>query len=659
MFPMKNYKFHFTNLRFILFSALVVSVYTTVERIIEIIQETYGLGSFFGFSGRALFSPWPLYVYITLLVILIFSTNHSYSDAPNPFIQKIDDWFSKLGNINFLIIFLLIGLFCVKILFNLDIWIFTGRKMVFILYHLALLGAFQISRTKKIAFIPSLVLSLSIYALILYAIYWIPSIQSYPLTIGWSEGSRYYYASLFFSERLYGFQAPLPSLHPSRYMMQSVAFLFSNTSIWVHRFWQVVLWIVISLATGLALVRRIKPKSRWLALGVVAWFILFIFQGPVYYHLLVVILMILLGFNRHNLKLSLLFVIIASLWAGISRVNWFPVAGMLAAVFYILEIPQEKKTFWQYWWWPVATVFIGLAVAFGSKAFYVLISGKGVENFTSSFNSPLLLYRLFPNRAFGPGILLMLVIACLFSIIIIIKYLLPNVHMWRPLRLWGLFSILTALMISGLIVSIKIGGGNNLHNMDAFLVFLALIMFYVVFYRFTPEDQNLLQMITPPITWVSLGVLVLMISLMGNMRHFPLLDNDLAWQNVRIVQEIIDDKVTEGGEVLFIHNRHLLTFNMIEGVKLVPEYEKVFLMEMAMSENESFLSNFKQDISNNRFDVIVTEPLFIKIRDSSAIFAEENNAWVTHVAIPLSQYYQTVFEADESALWVMVPKPLD
>src|SRR6185436_5161178 len=51
-------------------------------------------------------------------------------------------------------------------------------------------------------------------------------VTDFPLSLGWSEGSRYYYASLIFSKRIYGEQFPLSTLHPSRYLLQSIPFLF-------------------------------------------------------------------------------------------------------------------------------------------------------------------------------------------------------------------------------------------------------------------------------------------------------------------------------------------------------------------------------------------------------------------------------------------------
>ncbi len=489
----------------------------------------------------------------------------------------------------------------------------------------------------------------------LWAVYWIPDVQTYPLALDWSETTWFYDASLFFSERIYGFRAPLSSLHPSRYLLQSVPYLIPGLALWAHRFWQVVLWIGLSLAGGLGLCKRIKPANRWLELGITAWFVLFTFQGPVYYHLMVVIIIVLFGFNKQHLGRSLIWVMIASIWAGISRVNWFPVAGLLGATLYILEKPQEDRSFWQYWRWPVLASLIGLMVGFGSQAVYAGISGRAAEDFVSAFRSPLLFYRLLPNEAFGMGVLLMLAVASLPPILFILRRLLSKWQAWQPLRLMGLLTILLALMLSGLVVSAKIGGGNNLHNLDAFLVFLAVTVMYLLFNRFIPDQPDDLPQPITPIVLILLMGFIPTLFLLNSLRPYGNRDTDRAWDDITQVQALIDAWALEEGEVLFIQNRHLLTFGLIDGVKLVPEYEKVFLMEMAMSENETYLNHFRDDIESQRFDLIVIEPLFYYEKKSTEVFSEENNAWTKHVSRTLDQSYEVIFESEQSGLSVLIP----
>jgi hypothetical protein len=575
------------------------------------------------------------------------------------FTRAIKRIFARLRLMNWVVFTLLISLFGYLHLAGFVPLISHSAVQIFVFGHLMLFGAFLLSSTGNITPIEGLLGSFSLYSLFLWVVYWVPDVQTYPLSMGWSETTWLYDASLFFSQRIYGFRVPLSTLHPSRYLLQSIPHLIPDLSMWAHRLWQVLLWIGLSLAGGLALNKRINPKNRWVGLGIVAWFTLFTFQGPVYYHLMIVIIITLLGFNKDKLGFSFFWVLIASLWAGISRVNWFPVAGMLAATLYILEKPQEEQSFWQYWRWRVSSALLALLVAFGAQVAYIFLSGRPPEDFVSSFRSPLLFYRLFPNEAFGMGILLMLVVASLPAIILIFWHLLPARRSWRPLRLLGLLTILLALLVAGLIVSSKIGGGNNLHNLDAFMVILAVIVIYILFTRFVVDDPDRFAQVESPFSLILLMAFIPTLFVLDSLRPFLTRDYETAWETIEQVQVLIDQWVPNGGEVLFIQHRHLLTFGMIEGVKLVPEYEKVFLMEMAMSENEHYLNNFHHDIETQRFDLIVIEPLHLYTKPYTEIFSEENNAWIISVNYPIDETYQMIFVSHKTGLSVLVPRPVE
>jgi hypothetical protein len=512
---------------------LMIGLLVTIPEIIFNISETYGLGSIWGFSGSTLLRLTPLYIYVFVLVACLCFPHGKLNTWLKHTARALLKAVSRLGWINWLFFLLLIGLYGFNLLSGIDLPLIGSHLRIFLVGHLGLLGALLLAGTKRLKPISGLVVSFSVIGLILFVISWIPDIHPYPLSLGWSETSRYYYASLFFSQRLYGLRAPLSSLHPSRYLMQSLPFLISGLPLWAHRLWQVLLWIGLSLAGGFALSRRIKPDHPWLTLGITVWFTLFVFQGPVYYHLMVVILIVLLGFNYNKLGQSLVFVVLASLWAGISRVNWFPVAGMLAVTLYVLEVPQGDESFWRYWRWPVIAVLAGFLMAFASQAAYVAISGNPPDVFASSFSSPLLSYRLFPNDAFGPGILLMLVYASLPTLLVIFWKLLPRLRSWQPLRLLALLSILVALLVVGLIVSMKIGGGNNLHNLDAFLVFLAIVAMYVLCGRFLPYRKEKFTRIQPPVVFILLMALIPMFNLLNHMQPYPHLDDDRTWDVIQ------------------------------------------------------------------------------------------------------------------------------
>jgi hypothetical protein len=347
-----------------------------------------------------------------------------------------------------------------------------------------------------------------------------------PFSMGYSEAGRHYYASLFFSESLYGMKLPLPFLHPSRYLLLSIPFLVDGLPLWFHRFWQAFLWFGLTLAASFLLARRVK-LSRGVTVLVTAWAFLFFLQGAVYYHLQVMVILILAGVSVKRPWRSLIFVILASLWAGISRVNWFPVPAMLAVAMYLLETPlteprrrsplaaaspnaQESASYAGYWITPFIWGASGLAAALLSQFVYIRISGNpDLSAFGSSFTSDLIWSRLLPNETFPTGILpgILLVSAPLFAAIY--QMIIPSfptrppvgegrhLSLWKragvralhPLRWLTLFAMLLVLFAGGAVVSTKIGGGGDLHNMDAYLVMLSLMTMYFWANRVSTEGE--------------------------------------------------------------------------------------------------------------------------------------------------------------------------
>jgi hypothetical protein len=176
-----------------------------------------------------------------------------------------------------------------------------------------------------------------------------------------------------------------------------------------------------------------------------------------------------------------------------------------------------------------------------------------------------------------------------------------------------------------------------------------------VFNRFEVDDLTIETKSPVPILLFVLAFLVPMIKQGNNLHPYQVMDNEKAWENVRIVQELVDNIDPEDGEVLFIQNRHLLPLDLIKNIELVPEYEKVFLMEMAMSENEDYLNEFQTDLKTHRFALIIMEPINLIIQTSSDAFGEENNAWVESVAQPLSESYNTVLDLSENGMIIMAP----
>jgi hypothetical protein len=129
-----------------------------------------------------------------------------------------------------------------------------------------------------------------------------------------------------------------------------------------------------------------------------------------------------------------------------------------------------------------------------------------------------------------------------------------------------------------------------------------------------------------------------------------------AWQDVGDLRQEVQPAAQAGGKVLFIWQRHLLTFGLIDGVQLEPDYETVELMEMAMSNNRPYLEQFYKDLREHRYAMIVAMVQNPFEQNADRAFAEENNLWVQRVARPILAYYREQRVLEYSGVQILVPK---
>ncbi len=477
-------------------------------------------------------------------------------------------------------------------------------------------------------------------------------ITAYPFALGWSETSRYYYPALFLSRKIFGQAYPWPILHPSLHLALLPPYLFA-APLWFHRAWQVGMRLLLLGLIPPALLYRLKIKHvglRWLS-G--AWIFLYLLDLPLYLHLAVPVFIMLWGFSAAKPGRTWAALLAASIWAGLSRLNWYPLPGMLAAGLYLLEVPYKGKG-WRYLLQPAAWFLAGSAVAFLSMRAYIALSGiPSVGTFYTSLTSSLLWYRLWPNGSFDLGILPGIL---LFSLPVWLAAGFSG--KWRqhlhPLRLGLLGAMLLVLFVGGIVVSMKIGGGADLHNMDAYAVFLLIVGAYLFYHRFQPEDNK--QLAPASTSWLVVGLLLVIPAWFGQRASVNPVTYDKAAAQVTLahLQTWVDRVNAEQGEILFINQRHLISMHMLQNVTLVPEYEREELMEMAMANNKDYLSRFAADIENRRFAAIVVDPLrFTQVGRQEAMGAE-NNVWARRVVKPILCYYEPAetFPADRIVVYV-------
>ena len=94
--------------------------------------------------------------------------------------------------------------------------------------------------------------------------------------------------------------------------------------------------------------------------------------------------------------------------------------------------------------------------------------------------------------------------------------------------------------------------------------------------------------------------------------------------------------------------------HMLKNLTLIPKYEREDLMEMAMADNLPYLARFRDDIGNQRFDLIIVDPLNDTIMRRDRVFPEENNVWVRRVVRTILCYYreEAIYPVHEIALYV-------
>lgn len=504
-------------------------------------------------------------------------------------------------------------------------------------------------------------------------------VTDYPFSMGWSESSRFYYGSLFFARSIYGMNVPLSAMHPTRYLLQAIPFLIPGLSLAFNRFWQFFLWIGLTGITSFVLIKKTferKDHSDLLiSLLMTGWVFLYFLRVGVYYHLQFMVFIPLLFVSKKNPRISLFAIIISSAWAGISRVNWIPLPAIIAITIYILEEPVKiKKSILEYLQLPVRWALSGVMAAFAAMAAYIPLSGNtsNIASFASSFTSPKLWYRILPNDSYSlgivPGILLVTGPLLLTFILAINK----NKNIIHPLRIISLWIILMFLFAGGILVSVKIGGGADLHNMDAFAVELIIITMFFIGGKVTKDrnsgENEPIRKVqdTSFIKWpiLATGLIIPIVFLIPSLSSGPRLHPDLNNKAFLQLKNLAEENSLKG-PVLFINERHLLTFHKIN-IPLVPEYEAVTLMEMAMSNNQAYLQQFYNDLQTHKFSAIITGKQNLGIKEEGS-FADENNIWNTKVSPFILCNYEPIMmgteadpisyiEADQSRIEVYLPR---
>jgi len=483
-------------------------------------------------------------------------------------------------------------------------------------------------------------------------------VTGYPFKLTWSEGNRLWDYSLYFGRDRYVIHEEFayPSyLTPGRHGLWGLPFLIPNVTIQFLRFWDAVLWILPFLLLGVVLFqRRDILVQRTTQLGLILWVFLFLSQGPIYAPLVLSAVLLVWGYDRQRPWRSLLVTMTACLYAGISRWTWMFAPALWAALWGLLE-RDSNPTLWRRLSWPVALGFAGIVGAIGSQVLLNIAFPRPQPIYTTAFNQSMLWNRLLPNATNPIGVLPGLIIATgpLLGLV--------GWAIWRKrlqfdrVHLLGLGSVLVAFLSVGLIASVKIGGGSNLHNLDMFLVALVLVIGVIT--RVTKWGSGIPSGQLPAPAHVMLFLVVIVPSLASINSGGPLQlpSNDVTQSAIQRIRNTIEQEAKDG-EVLFLDQRQLLTFGYVQDVPLVMEYELKELTNRAMIGDEVLFMDFYRDLAETRFSLIVTAHMPIEWSGRGHPFGEEDDAQLRFIYLPIQKKYRPLAHLEEVGIWLMVPK---
>ncbi|MEW6404876.1 MAG: hypothetical protein AB1649_24025, partial [Chloroflexota bacterium] len=543
------------------------------------------------------------------------------------------------------------------------------------------------------SFLSGLVLSAGIFVIA----FLLQNVTDYPFSLGWSEGNRLWDYSVLFGRRLYDYPADQPIsvlLDIGRQFIGGIPFLLPGLTIFQARLWVALTYIIPFLLCGWLTFRL--PRGKFI-LSILAglWAFTFLQQGPIHPPLILCAILVALAW-RQPVWLAIPLIMAASYFAQVSRWTWMFAPGLWIIMLEFGSTAQKgNRPILRDLWRPavlgLSGFFAGYLLPFLAEVLQnlsitptapVVVGGITPSVVVGSVGSQALLwYRLLPNATYGNGILVGLMLAVL-PLLLVLFYL-SNQQRWY-LNIWQKLALvlpLLAFLVVGLIISVKIGGGGDLHNMDMFLIGLMFagaiawrnyghewilnsekvplwLRAVLVAMIIIPAYRSLMTL--RPISFAESNSWVSTLTDVSNPKFLDSLPSDEVIHNsLETIRREVDLAHQQGG-ILFMDQRQLLTFGYLD-VPLVPDYDKKVLINNAMSADQPYFQQFYADLAVHRFALIITSPLYTPIKDSSYQFGEENNAWVEWVSNPVLCYYEEKDMLKEVNVQLLVPRsePVD
>ncbi|HEY2982273.1 MAG TPA: hypothetical protein VGJ22_13895 [Anaerolineales bacterium] len=479
-----------------------------------------------------------------------------------------------------------------------------------------------------------------------------------PFSLSWSEGNRLYDYSLVFGQHLYDYPGVIPDPYntPGRYGLWGILFLWNGLPIWAHRLWNAGVLTLPSLLFAWLATRKIQPPV--LRTGMFLWLAsFFIILAPLHPPFMIVAIIVAAFAFHRSPWVRGASLIAASLYAGISRWTWIlgpGIWGLLTDLF--LYYPARKGNWFQRLVPTAIMALLGVVPGLLLNIDNLFGPSSGAAR---AVGQPLLWYRLLPNPTLGPGILLLMVMITGPLIALLIYKIWTRRWRLDTFQLLSVWGILLGFLCTGLVISAKIGGGGDLHNLDMYIASLI----FVITLGLTSQIQEPQVQRWPAWTLAMLCLLAILPAYRFT-PFSPSAGSD-AWldlpshpQSAETLEAIRAEvaSASQRGEVLFMDQRQLLTFGYVRGVPFIPEYEKKYMMDQALSSNAEYFLPYYQDLARKRFSLIVTEPLKVNLKGSNGVFPDENDLWVTWVSAPTLCFYEPIMTSKEVGVQLLAPR---
>ncbi len=317
--------------------------------------------------------------------------------------------------------------------------------------------------------------------------------------------------------------------------MDSLVFLLPAVTIFMWRVWIVSISFITTAMTAFFIVSRsihaqqLVPARKKVFLGLLTLFgILFFLQGPIYAHLMIGVIPILLFYRHDQPKITVIIIAICSIWTGLARVNWFFMPAIIAALFYVLSQPRQQMPIWRYFRWPFIWGLTNFTI---SLAIYFWALNKAKQ---PSILSPLLDYgfvitKLWPNGGYSYGIIAGIFLVTAPLLFVISRFLWLHRYKMDKFRIAFILLLLSTLAAGSTLVSLRSGGGYDLHNYDTLIraVFILGIRMGLENVQADSDNPSSRPILLSPITIGVLMIIPLFFSVLA-ITPVPAYDNEAA-----------------------------------------------------------------------------------------------------------------------------------